>query len=170
MGLHCWARVDQHQCCSGLQAATTWARGWEKEPLLPFTILHVAKTFLPPPLSTLTHKGAFAVNSTSSSFSRARRPIYLANVFCTGRESGIQSCSFFTYSLTTGIDLMSELEVAAVTCQRPISVQMLEQQGFMQLQSNIVTAVFVALIFALVVVVSVWWEWCINNVCNSYLK
>ena len=100
------------------------------------------------PSSILTPTGA--VVATSSSFSRARRPIYLANVFCTGRESGIESCSSFSYSLTTGIDLMSELEVAAVACQRLGLVEM------RQLQSNITTAVFVAFIFTLLAVVLAW--------------
>ena len=45
---------------------------------------------------------------------------------------------------------MSELEVAAVACQRPGLVQM------RQLQSNIATAVFVAFIFTLLAVVLAW--------------
>lgn len=91
--------------------------------------------------------GAVAVNITQASYTRPRKAIRWSNVHCTGMESSLSRCSHYGHQLPEGIQLMDKLEVAGVSCQRDIPTNM------RILQSGISTAVFTALIWALLLTV-----------------
>ena len=63
--------------------------------------------------------GAVAVSNASCLFSRPKKLIHLANVYCRGRENVIMECAAYTNTLSAGISVMREVDVAAVMCQVP---------------------------------------------------
>ena len=64
------------------------------------------------PLSSCTVDGV-AVHNASHLYSRPKKLIHLAKVFCTGRENVISECALFTTSPSAAINKMNEAECGA---------------------------------------------------------
>ena len=62
---------------------------------------------------------AVAISNASCLFSRPKKLIHLANVYCRGRENVIMECAAYTNTLSAGINVMREVDVAAVMCKVP---------------------------------------------------
>ena len=71
------------------------------------------------PLSCSCTAGGVAVHNASHLYSRPKKLIHLAKVFCRGSENVISECALFTTSPSAAIDKMNEAEVAGVMCQVP---------------------------------------------------
>ena len=69
-------------------------------------------------LSSCTADGV-AVHNASHLYSRPKKLIHLANVFCRGSENVISECASYTNTPSAGINMMEEVQVAAVIC--PVS-------------------------------------------------